>query len=210
VHNALVEIVCEFADDPFWRDERLRLFGSNEDLLEETNAFGIDDDVAHVLVLVLSRLPLDARRGFAETFLSERRRRRTRGDPVAAAAGIVLEALPLLERRPDIRTDRVVDLLQGAAQGDDLTLTPPSAVGEAQKVVARIRLDVAFDDQSSVEGNVAHAIAEVLDPSGGTVDVKEIFARCAWAAVSGWERPRVLAFLLRADALLHETVSDTS
>ncbi|HYZ78525.1 MAG TPA: hypothetical protein VE596_14250 [Gaiellaceae bacterium] len=43
---------------------------------------------------------------------------------------------------PRLRSERVLDLLRGAAQGDDLTRAPEPAVSDLRKTIARIRLDV--------------------------------------------------------------------
>lgn len=114
---------------------------------------------------------------------------------LALAAAVALRVVEILER-DEIAGERVLDLLHAAAQGDDLTLTPPLALDEIKKAVAHVRLDVGFDDPTDPRGAVAHAIAEVLDPSSEVVALQEVLARSAWAAVTSWERPRVLGFLL--------------
>src|SRR5205085_5970610 len=102
---------------------------------------------------------------------------------------------------PAVRDDRVLDLLHGAAQGDDLTATPPAALEQLRRVIARTRLELDYEDPASPEGAVALALAEVLDPSSDVVDVQEVLARSAWAAVASWEPARVLALLLAVDRL---------
>ena len=66
---------------------------------------------------------------------------------LAVSAAIALQVVEIIQR-PDIHNERILDLLHGAAQGDDLTRSSPTAVGEVKKAVARIRLDLAFDDPS--------------------------------------------------------------
>jgi hypothetical protein len=156
-------------------------------------------------VLVLSRLPESHGRGFADSFYAAREGRapelsEERPATLALAAAIVQRVVELV-RRPDVCTERVLDLLQGAAQGDDVTRTPDTTVAEVRKAVARIRFDVDFEDPADPRGAAAHALAEVLDPSSDVVALQEILARCAWAAVNAWEPRRVLAFLLDVERL---------
>src|ERR671922_1740745 len=95
---------------------------------------------------------------------------------------------------PRLRSERVLDLLHGAAQGDDLTRTPEPAVSELRKTIARIRFEAEPED-------AALALAEVLDPASDIVDLKAVLARSAWAAVETWEPARVLGFLLAVERL---------
>jgi len=149
-------------------------------------------------VLVLSRLPEGSRRGFADAFYEERRGRSARrpADEAARralAAAVVLQVVDLLE--PKLRSERVLDLLHGAAQGDDLTRTPEPAVSELRKTIAHIRFAAEPED-------AALALAEALDPASDVVDLKAVLARSAWAAVESWEPPRVLGFLLAVERLV--------
>src|SRR5437588_6729836 len=156
-------------------------------------------ELAHALVLVLSQLPASRRREFADAFYAERRRAGSRGRPepratVSAAALLVLELAG-----EELDTARIRDLLQGAAQGDDLTRTPAPALAELRKAVARVRMDVELEDPAHPRGAAALAVAEVLDPAGEVVALQEVVARAAWAAVETWEPPRVLIFMLELD-----------
>jgi hypothetical protein len=195
------EIACSLARDRFWRDERLRLIGTHPDWPDAADALELDEALAHALVLVLSRLPESRRRGFAEAFYEERRGRspdRPAGEAaqLALAAAVVLQVVDLLE--PTLRSERVLDLLHGAAQGDDLTRTPEPTVTELRKTVARIRFEAEPED-------AALALAEVLDPAGDVVDLKAVLARSAWAAVEAWEPPQVLGFLLEVERLFADS-----
>ncbi|NUR78140.1 MAG: hypothetical protein HOQ28_17870 [Thermoleophilia bacterium] len=199
------DVACELARRRFWRDEHERLIGSPPDWPGAALPLDLDEALAHALVLVLSQLPAASRRPFAEAFYDARlgppsARPRDRRTQVARAASIVLEVFDLIEN-PLVHDDRVLDLLQGAAQGDDLTATPAAALEHLRRVIARIRLDVDYGDPANAEGAAALALAEVLDPSSDVVDVKEVLARSAWAAVASWEPARVLAFLLAVDRL---------
>jgi hypothetical protein len=201
------EIACLLARDRFWKDERLRMIGTHPDWHDAAFLLDLNDALAHAFVLVLSRLPLTFRRGFADVFYAERHGRahslgndaRTR---LALAAAVVLQVAETAE--PKIWNERTLDLLRGAAQGDDLTRTPEPAVDELRKTIARIRLQVEFDDLADPRGAAALALAEVLDPSSDLVDFKEVLARSAWAVVETREPPGVLAFLLEVDRLLHD------
>ena len=165
----------------------------------------LNEELAHGLVLTLSRLPKDRREPLAQVFFDERRgahaeipsdaRRR-----LAIAAGVALLVVDLATDQ--LQSERIADLLAGAAQGDDLTRTPASAVVDVQKAIARVRFDVALEDPSDPRAAASLAVAEVLIPAGEVVALKAVSARAAWAAVESWEPPRVLAFLLQlADAL---------
>jgi hypothetical protein len=192
------EIACSLARDRFWQDEGLRLLGTHPDWPDAADALELDEELAHALVLVLSRLPESRRRGFAEAFYEERRgpsahRPSDETARLALAAAVVLHVVEIVE--PRLRSERVLDLLQATAQGDDLTRTPEPAVSELRKTIARIRFEAEPEDAGL-------ALAEVLDPAGEVVDLKAVLARSAWAAVETWEPPRVLGFLLEVEGLL--------
>ena len=102
----------------------------------------------------------------------------------------------------EVCDERTLDLLRGAAQGDDLTRTSAPAVDALRKAIARIRFDVANDDLSDPRGAAALAVAEVLDPSSELVDLKEVLARCAWAIVETQESSSALGYLLDVERLL--------
>jgi hypothetical protein len=156
-------------------------------------------------VLVLSRLPKSRRRDFADVFYEERRRAGGRAYSIgrseqrATAAAVALLVLELAGDGLD--TARIRDLLQGAAQRDDLTRTPAPALAELRKAVARVRMDVELEDPAHPRGAAALAVAEVLDPTGEVIALQEVVARAAWAAAETWEPPRVLAFMLELDRI---------
>lgn len=192
---------CELAKGDFWRDEQRRLIATNHHLLEVAPLLELEEELAHALVLVLSRLPKSRRRDFADVFYEERSRAYSirRPEPRATAAAVALLVLELTGDELD--TARIRDLLQGAAQGDDLTRTPAPALAELRKAVARVRMDVELEEPAHPRGAAALAVAEVLDPAGEVVAVQEVLARAAWAAAETWEPPRVLAFMLELDRI---------
>jgi len=198
------ERACELARDRFWKDDLRRLIGTHPKWPDAGWELDLSEELAHALVLVLSRLPQNHRRGFADTFYAAKR-----SGPVevpattrlSIAAGVVLLVVELVG---DLVDERSADLLQGAAQGDDLTHTPGPALDELRKTVARIRFDVDLEDPADPRGAAALAVAEVLDPSSEVVALQEILARAAWAAVASWEPRRVLRFLLDVDGLFAE------
>jgi hypothetical protein len=187
----------------FWGDEERRLIATDHDLVEVAPLLELEEELAHAFVLVLSRLPAPRRREFAEVFYDERTRSRVpsvaRPSPLATAAAAALLVLELAGEKLD--TPRIRDLLQGAAQGDDLTRTPTPALAELRKAVAHVRMDVELEDPANPRGAAALAVAEVLDPAGEVVALQEVVARATWAAVETWPPPRVLAFLLELDRI---------
>jgi hypothetical protein len=202
----VAELACRLARGRFWRDAERRLIATHPGWFGHGRDLDLPDELAHALVLVLSRLPETHRRGFADAYFAAERSGPTEIPPdeglrLALAAGI---ALLVAEIVADLLGERLVDLLHGAAQGDDLTRTPAPALDELRKNVARIRFDVELEDPSDARGAAALAIAEVLDPSSEVVALQEVLARAAWAAVGTWEPRRVLRFLLDADRLVAE------
>jgi hypothetical protein len=194
---------CTLARGTFWRDERRRLVGTHPQFPDAAYHLALNEELAHALVLVLSRLPTEGRRSFAERFYDQRAEPRYRvpSEPrrrLALAAAVALLVVDLAGPAVD---ERLVDLLRGAAQGDDLTRTPAPAVAELKKAIARIRFDVDLEDPTDPAGAAALAVAEVLDPASEEVAIQEVLARAAWAAVESWEPARVLAFLLEVDRL---------
>jgi hypothetical protein len=160
----------------------------------------LNEELAHGLVLTLSRLPDDRREPLADVFFAEHRGgdREIGHDPrhqLAAAAAVALLVLELAV--DELRTDRIADLLAGAAQEDDLTRTPASAVEDIQKAIARVRFDLELEDPSDPRAAASLAVAEVLNPAGEVVALKAVVARASWAAVESWEHPQVLAFLFQ-------------
>ena len=71
------DVACTLAEDRFWRDERLRLIGSHPDWPDAAYLLDLGEELAHALVLVLSRLPVSRRRAFADAFYSERHARKS-------------------------------------------------------------------------------------------------------------------------------------
>jgi hypothetical protein len=205
VRVAPAELAARLARARVWQDERrfVRTVPAVEDaapLLE------LDERLAHAFVLVLSQLPVATRQPFAERFYAARTgtTRAYPRDPLAIGAAVGLLILELVDDR-SARDPRIIDLLQGAAQGDDPALTPEPALAEIRKTVARIRLDLDLEDQSDPRAAATLAVAELLDPSSGVVPLQEILARAAWAAVRSWEHERVLEFLLEVDELFADS-----
>lgn len=199
------EIACLLARDRFWKDEQLRLIGTHPDWPDIVLLLRVNEELAHAFVLTLSRLPTGERRRFADAFYEAREGGAAElptddRSRLAFAAAVALALVDILDE--ELCDERTLDLLRGAAQGDDLTRTPAPAVEELRKTIARIRLEVQFDDPADPRGAAALALAEVLDPSSEAVDVKEVLARCAWTAVETADRPVVLRFLLQVDRLL--------
>lgn len=195
----------ELADDPFWGDPDVRLIASHPELEEAAPLLDAPVEVAHALALVVARLPVASRRPFADRFYAAPRGgfREAPADErgrLALAAAVALRALPLAGRG-DLASERIRDLLEGARQGDDLALTPDTALAEVRKAVARVRLDLELEDPEDPRAAAAIAVVEVLDPSSGAVALQEIVARTAWAAVATWEPGRVLELLLALDGL---------
>jgi hypothetical protein len=201
------EIACLLSRGRFWRDERQRLIGSHRDWDEGADyLLGLPSELGHALVLVLSRLPAARRRPFADAFY-EHRQSAPAFPPdddarrLALAAAIALRLATVLNDA-DIYDERTLDLLRGTAQGDDLSRTPPAVLCALREKIARIRLEFESEDPAEPRGAAALALAEVLDPSSGTVDLKEVLARSTWAAVETVEEDRVLRFLLDVDSVL--------
>ena len=198
------ERACELARHRFWKDDLRRLIGTHPEWPDAGWDLDLPEELAHALVLVLSRLPENHRRGFADSFYAGKQSRPVEVPAtmrLSIAAGVVLFVVQLVG---DLVDDRSADLLQGAAQGDDLTRTPGPALDELRKTVARIRFDVSLEDPADPRGAAAMAVAEVLDPSSEVVALQEVLARAAWAAVASWEPRRVLGFLLDVDSLFAE------
>jgi hypothetical protein len=199
------KIASALARDRFWRDEHRRLVATHPDFPDAARLLGLEAELAHAFLLVLSRLPAGSRTAFAREFYERRPQRAAHHVPVeprekqALAAGFALLVAELAP--PALRVPRLVDLLHGTAQGDDLTLTPEPALRELRTALARVRFDVELEEPADPRGAAAHALAEVLDPAGEVVALQAVLARAAWAAVESWEPERVLAFLLDVDRL---------
>jgi hypothetical protein len=199
------EYAVELARDRFWRDEQQRLLGTHPDFPDVAILLDLNEELAHALLLTLSRLPEERRKPLAEAFFDEGRGGQQGiphepGRRLAAAAAV---ALLVFELAVDpLRTERIADLLAGAAQGDDLTRTPTAAVVDLQKAIARVRFDIELEDPSDPRAAASLAVAEVLNPAGDVAALKAVVARASWAAVESWEQPRVLAFLLQLAVVL--------
>ena len=189
------------ARSAFWRDERRRLIATHPEFPDVAWLLELEEELAHAFALVLSRLPSARRWSFAEAFYSARRRGRYHRsrDIRAVAAGVAMLVVELAA--PEVRDPRIVDLLEGAAQGHDLSRTPPPTVELVRKAVAKLRFSVELEDPTDARAAATHAVVEVLDPAGDVVALQEVVARAAWAAVESWEPGRVLEFLLAVDAL---------
>jgi hypothetical protein len=180
--------------EPFPRDERMFIATVHE--IEELAEFlDVASELAHALVLALSVQPEALRRDFAERFYARRTPRGGASTQFAAAATAALGVLELT----DIRSERVVDLLTGAAQGDDVSVTPEPAVAEVRKAVVRARLDLGLEDQLATRSAATTAVVEVLDPSGGVVSLQEVLLRATWAALRSWAHERVVELLVAVD-----------
>jgi hypothetical protein len=202
------EYATELARDRFWRDEQQRLIGTHPDFPEIAMLLELNEELAHALVLVLSQLPEDRRKPFAHVFFDERRGRHKRvsNDPRRRLAVAATVALLVVDLAVDpLKSERIDDLLTGAAQQDDLTRTPVTAVADVQRAIARVRFDVELEDPSDPRGAASLAVAEVLIPEGDVVALKVVVAQAAWAAIESWEPSRVLAFLFQLDAALSPT-----
>ena len=190
-----------YREDPFIRTEG--------DLEEGAGALAVEPELAHALVLVLSELDGRERLPFADCFYAERGRDTASETPlgvgarVAAAAAIVLLVVDLTES-PDLLGMRVLDALDGAAQGDDSSALSEPALQELRKAVARVRLDVDLEDESDPRAAASIAVVETIDPASGAVDLQEILCRAAWASLQSGGRARALAVLLAADRILQD------
>jgi len=200
------EYATELARDRFWRDEQQRLIGTHPDFPDAAWLLGLNEELAHGLVLTLSRLPVDRRQPFAQVFFDESHggRHEISNDPrgrLAMAASVALLVVDLAVDQ--LRSERIADLLSGAAQEDDLTRTAATTVVDLQKAIARVRFDVELEDLSDPRAAASLAVAEVLIPAGDVVALKAVVAQASWAAVESWEPPRVLAFLLQLPLALN-------
>jgi hypothetical protein len=157
-HPPPAEVACLLARDHFWKDEQQRLIGTHPDWPDAAYLLGLGDELAHALVLVLSRLPPAQRPDFADVFYAERKGRRADSLPdnprvrLALAAEVVLKVVGVL----DVETldARTLDFLRGAAQLDDLTTAPAPAVAALQRTIGRIRLNVEFGTRATRSGRL--------------------------------------------------------
>lgn len=208
------DLACALARDRFWRDQAGRLLEVHPEWPDAAFFLGLGEEIAHALVLALSRQPASERHAFAEQFFAERppwRRGagRTQLDAQALlriAARIALLVLDLTESAV-LGDATIVDLLQGAAQGDDLTTAPVTTVERLQKAVARVRFDPSLEDGSDPHAVAALAVVEVLDPASDVVAVQEVLARATFATVECRTRAETLHFLVAADLILSDDQS---
>ena len=203
------EIACLLARDRFWKDERQRLIGTHPDWPDAAYLLDLNEEFAHAFVLALSREPTGSRRRLADAFYDQRVAHQSslpQGDRERFSLGATV-ALMVAEivDDPEIFDERLLDLLRGAAQGDDLARTPLPAVGALQQTLGHIRLTWKAEDLADPSGAAAPAIAEVLDPSSGIVDLKEVLARSTWFAAETLEPSELLRFLLEVDRFLAGT-----
>jgi hypothetical protein len=207
------ELACRLARDRFWKDEQQSLIRTHPEMPDAAYMLGLDEEVAHALLLVLSRLRASERQAFAQAFYEQRQggsdfpvprryegasRHRPTLDPearVSLGAALVLQVLELIEL-PATSREQVVDLLRGAAQGDDLARAPATALERLSSAIAPIRPGTGESTDAQI------VLAEVLTPSSGVVDLREVLARCAFTAVDSWEPHRVVDFLVDAERLI--------
>jgi hypothetical protein len=201
------ELACALAADRFWRDETARLIGSHPDWPDAAFFLDIEEAIAHAFVLALSQLRSGERLGFARAFYAEHPAWNGRGfdddppSPLAIAASAALRVVDLAACAA-VQDERIVDLLQGAAQGDDLTSSSSTAVDHLRRAVARVRFDPRLEDPADPHAVAALAVVEVLDPASEVVAVQEVLARAAFATVECRTRPETIDFLVAADLLL--------
>ena len=202
---AQAKYVCELADEGVLGPDE-RVFITTSPVIDEaagTEILPLESELAHALVLGLATMPEATRRPFADRFFAARTGRHAFWAPEAPYARLAIAAFVALLvidlAAPHVQGVRVLDLLNAAAQGDDLSLTPEPALAELRKVVARTRLDLGLEDPLDPRSAATTAVVEVIDPSSGEVALQEILTRATWAAVRSWEPERVLDFLLAAD-----------
>jgi hypothetical protein len=200
------EYAVELAGSRAWQ-QQTRFTKTSADVEDAAPLLRLEERFAHAFVVVLSQLPKSTRRRFAERFYAERTGERrglsdagSRG-ALALAASVALLVVGLSERA-DLADARLLDVLQGAAQGDDVSALPETTLEELRKAVARTRLDLDAENADNPAASAALVVAEVLDSSSHVVPLQEILVRAAWAAVKSWEPDRVLEFLLQVDELL--------
>jgi hypothetical protein len=185
--------------EPFERDARM-FIATIPDIEEGAEFLDVGPEVAHALVLALSSLPDELRPGLAERFYEGAPAAARGARPALAAAATAALAVAELTGRADLQSERVVDLLTAAAQGDDLSVTSEPAQVEVAKAVARARLDLSLENELSAQSAATTAVIEVLDPSGGVVSLQEVLLRATWAALRSWAPGRVVDLLLAVAA----------
>ena len=199
------EYAVELARDRFWRDEQQRLIGTHPEFPDAAHFLDLSEELAHGVLLVLSRLPAERRSPFAEVFFDERQSGQawTPVDPDFRRRAAASVALVVFDLAVDALKDpRIEDLLTGIAQGDDLTQTPLAAVVHLEKAIAHVRFSLELEDPANPKAAASLAVAEVLAPAGDVVDLKAVVARSCWAAVESWDPSRVMGFLLQLAHIL--------
>lgn len=173
---------------------------TDEDVQEYASFLELEPELAHALVLVLRNAPKARRRELAAAFYSARRNVRMPRSPLAmaatAAAGVVELAEP-----PSLRSERVVDLLTGAAQGDDLTSLPKPTADELGALLSAAVRNLASSDPLDPGGAAGRAVIEVLAPASGDVEPQEVLLRATWAALRSWSEAAVVRLLVEVDSV---------
>jgi hypothetical protein len=199
--RASAEYAVELARMRAWRDVERSFVTSVPDLWDLHGFLELDLELSHALVFALNRQPATHRRELADRFY-ERRTGHWPSPPDATvrAASVALMMLPLT-LRPDLESARIADLLTAIQQGDDLGLTPPQAIADVQRAVARARLDLDLEDQLEPTSAATTVVVETLDPSGDEPPFQALLMRATWAMLETSGVDGVLDFLLAVDAL---------
>lgn len=196
------EYALRLARKRAWQDVERCFIATVADAEEAAPLLELDVELAHALVLVLTRLPQADRRAFAEAFYARRRPDRRRSPPPAAERAAAVAALVLpLTGRPDLEDVRVGDLLTALEQGDDLDVTPETSLTAVRKAVARARVDLALEDQLDPQAAASLAVLEVLDPPGDVPALQEVLLRATWAVLQRRGADGALEFLLASTRL---------
>ena len=184
-----------------WRDVERSFITSVPDLWDVHHFLDLDLELSHALVFVLSRHPAARRRELADRFYARRTGHwPSAPDATRRAAAVALMVLPLTQR-PDLDNERVADLLTAIHQGDDLALTPPRAIEEVQKAIARARLDLGLEDQLEPRSAATTAVVDALDPAGDEPPFQALLMRATWATLETAGVEGALELLLAVDAL---------
>jgi hypothetical protein len=179
-------------------DEALFL-KTDKDVQEYASLLEVEPELAHALVLMLRSAPKAKRRELATAFYSARQRSQMRRSPLAVAATAAARVVELAEP-PSLRTERVVDLLTAAAQGDDLTSLPQPAAAELGAQLSDAVRDLASADSLDPGAAAGRAVVEVLAPASGEVALQEVLLRATWAALRSWSDTAVVGLLAEVDS----------
>lgn len=195
------EYATQLARMRAWRDVERLFITSVPDLWDLDDLLELDVELAHALVLVLSRLPAARRRDFADRFYERRSGHWPAATAATTRAAAVAQMVLPLTGRSDLDNDRIADLLTAIEQGDDLVLTPPQAIADVEKAVVRARLDIDLEEQLEPNAAATMAVVEVLDPSGDEPAFQALLMRATWATLETAGFEGALEFLLAVDAL---------